>query len=249
MSETNKILVLDGNELLHKAIFVYRKNKKIPISFFFLKQVCKYVKMFSDVSKVIIASDSRDSWRKSYYPLYKAQRKEFRRKFTDIDWERVFKDYERLLTNINVLTNIHVISIDRVEGDDIISCICNYFKDNEVICVSQDKDLIQLLSLSNVKIYSPRLKDFRSVKNPIQELDKLIRKGDVSDNIPKVVTTKDYERNEKLINLLKLPEFIVNKVYNTLRMIDKLKKTTNYNHFMSIYRFKFLKEFSRQLSN
>ncbi|GAG06455.1 unnamed protein product, partial [marine sediment metagenome] len=110
------------------------------------------------------------------------------------------------------------------------------FPNKEVILVTIDEDLDQLCYQKNVKIFNPNTK-FKSVKGcyktgqePMKLLEKKIRLGDKSDNI--IVdknnnTDVEVERRKLVINLLKLPEFIENKVAKVLA--DLPKKEINYN--------------------
>lgn len=80
---------------------------------------------------------------------------------------------------------------ENVEGDDIISYYVKNKKENEnVVIVSSDKDLTQLIS-ETVVVYNPRLKDFVTKDNSIEKigithenvvLEKILC-GDSSDNI------------------------------------------------------------------
>ena len=49
-------LVIDGNVLLMTSLMVWRKNRRIPVSYFILLQVFKYVKQFKP-DKIFIAAD------------------------------------------------------------------------------------------------------------------------------------------------------------------------------------------------
>ena len=238
-------LVIDGNELLMKSIFVWRKNKKLPIEFFFLKQLFKYINMFKS-DEIYVVADSGGSWRKKIYPEYKANRKEFRDKHDDIDWEHIFKNYEFLLHNLQSFTPIKTVKIYSIEGDDIISYLCRYSKD-KVTIVSQDKDMYQLLLLPNVQIYSPRKKDLVWEEQPHLIAEDKIKHGDKGDNIPSAKTTAEYIRNQILIDLINIPTSIDSVIREYIDSIkkDKLK----YRKFLTLYSYKFLKGVYNNLLN
>ena len=63
---------------------------------------------------------------------------------------------------------IYQFMLDGVEGDDLISYVTQLetFVSYDKCIVSSDKDFIQLLDKTNVKLYSPLLKSFVKHDNP-----------------------------------------------------------------------------------
>jgi 5'-3' exonuclease len=106
-------------------------------------------------SHVIFCLEGR-SWRKDYYPPYKAQRAAARAAHTEkeadeekIFWEAfdTFKDFIIEKTNCTVMQN------SRLEADDLIAgWIQSHPNDNHVI-ISTDTDFVQLIA-PNVKQYN-----------------------------------------------------------------------------------------------
>lgn len=232
-------LVIDGNVLLMTSVMVWRKNRNISISYFILLQIFKYIKLFKP-SKIYIAADAGGSWRKAIYPEYKANRKDFRASFPDINWNEVFEEYGMLLNNIQSFTPIKVVHIHNIEGDDVISYICRYEKDSITI-VSKDKDLKQLLILPYVSLYlvKPKNKSTLLEQDDEDTLEEKIKLGDVSDNIPKADTLPTMIRNELLVDLFNLPKTLELTIKN---YIDSIKKSEEDGTFLKIYPFKFLKK-------
>ena len=226
-------LIIDGNIFLMSSVFAHRKNKKISISYLVLLQLFKYVKEFKP-DKIYLVADKSSSWRKEIYPEYKANRKPFRDSFPDINWDKVFKEYNKLLNNIQSFTPIYVIQIEHIEGDDIVSYLCRYVSGEKII-VSKDKDLSQLLVLPGVKMVYPKKK--------IEVIDKLekdvvaekIKKGDVSDNIKGAKTFVEAVRNELLIDLLNIPPLIDSTIRTYL---DSIVKTDNKELFCQAYPYR-----------
>jgi len=117
-----------------------------------------------------------------------------------------------------------------LESDDLQAVATRTFPNKEVILVTIDEDLDQLCYEKNVKIFNPNTK-FKSIKGcyktgqePMKLLEKKIRLGDKSDNIivdKKNDTAIEVERRRLIINLLKLPEFIENKVSKVLINLPK----------------------------
>lgn len=247
------ILVVDGNELFMRSLFAWRRrslksNKTPPFSYFFLLQLSSYVKMFntSELSRIILATDVGESWRKKLFPSYKSQRKKERLKFRDIDWSDVYCIYNQLLSDLNTLSRVFVISLPLIEGDDIISCVCT-FGDEQVVVVSQDTDFEQLTYFQNVRLFSTRTKNYKNVSNPLKKLRRKILKGDTSDNIPPAHTKKEMRRNYRLICLLHLPSYVTNRVYNYLRMLSTFYKQSNKKEFLNRWNYKFLKKLNNPL--
>ena len=104
---------------------------------------------------VVICLEGR-SWRKDFYPRYKANRAVDRAAQTEAEQEldQLFWDaFDNLKTFLSEKTNCTVIQHPRLEADDLIAgWIQNHPSDNHVI-VSSDTDFYQLLS-SNVNQYN-----------------------------------------------------------------------------------------------
>lgn len=235
-----EVLILDGNEFLMRAVFTMKYSPRIPLPYFFLRQIFKYMKQFNP-DKTVLVYDRGGSWRKGIYKEYKAMRKDFRDSHKEINWDKVFADYQDVLICLKRMSKIKVIGLKNIEGDDIIAIASQYYKNDDVIVCSQDKDFIQLLLLPNVAVYSPKLKDFRAVDNPMLELEKLIKRGDVADNIPRAKTEDELTRNRKLISLFEIPEWVTNEVNGYLDYIEnKEVKQLDFEEFRVLYTYKFL---------
>lgn len=236
-----KILLIDLNELLFKSLFVYHRMKKLSVNFFLLRTLISYIKKFPD-REVILAVDGKHNWRKKVYTAYKAQRKELREKL-DIDWEKVFLSFKSLYMNIASHTRIKVIRVDTLEGDDIIAVLAKQ-ADDAIIC-SSDKDMEQLTYFDHVQLYSPKSKKIKQVKDPLRILSKHIDKGDIADNVPKATTQQQKQINKILIDLINLPQEVINKVQKARPICRSVQP--NINLFFQIYPFKFLREARRLL--
>jgi len=233
-------LIIDGNVILMTSIFVWRKNRNIPVSYYFCLQLFKYLKKHQP-KEVYIVADGGASWRKSIYPEYKANRKPFRESFPDIPWDKIFKEYDKLLRNIQSFTPFKVFKIEHIEGDDIISYLCSTKDSNQkAIVVTKDKDLLQLLYLPNVEIHIPQPKGKVKVYNILEEdiVNKKIRLGDKSDNIPKATSFSEVVRNQILVDLMSLPSSILSCISNAENSIRK--DPSQYLTFLKVYPYKFL---------
>jgi len=216
-----KIVFVDSSYLFFRALFACKDVHKAQ---------SLYQKMlFSSLRRlnlnicdiVILALDSpKGSWRKDHDKLYKCNRKEQREAHRDIDWTKAFSLFENTINRLYYATNFNMILINKLEADDIIAYGCRYFKDNEVIIVSSDSDFEMLTALKNVKLFSPVSKYFKQVSNPYSVLHSKIVKEQADNLVSPILSEKDYNRRNLIVNLLTLPEEIEMKVENALSNLD-----------------------------
>ena len=148
----------------------------------------------------ILAKDSRKNWRKEIYPMYKANRKDQRQKST-IDFDVFFKIFDSFYNDMKrVFTNIYFMEIDKSEADDIIAVITEELKDNSIVNISTDGDLLQLYKFNNYRQYNPIKKQFSMNINPKKFLLCKILSGDRSDNISPIKKRVGIKTAEKIIN-------------------------------------------------
>ena len=198
----SKVIVIDCGVLTHKAIFSWGSVKqKIlngilpkehflpPVSYTFFLMLLGSLKRIG-VNKddtIILALDNTTSWRKFFYPLYKAQRKDFRDSHKLIDWKHHYAMINKVIEQIKESTDWHIMwlpnlfngadlalteqggdlvneteaDLDRTygaEADDILAYATKYYSDKEVIMVSIDADLDQLCVKDNVKFFTLMIK-------------------------------------------------------------------------------------------
>jgi hypothetical protein len=96
------------------------------------------------------------SWRKDFYPPYKANRKVLADKRTPReieDDELFFEAYDDMIKFFNERTNCSVIRCPNAEADDLIATWIQTHPDDDHIIVSTDSDFYQLLA-NNVRQYN-----------------------------------------------------------------------------------------------
>ncbi len=196
-----KILVFDISNMLYRTFFVNKTKHSAEESAGLAHHAAlitlnKYFRNFKP-HKVVMAFD-RTSWRKAYTAdelcisgkPYKGNR---RQNMTPAEKEMFAKfiqhinDFEDMITK---QTSVICLAGNGLEADDIIAGVAEMFPDDEVIIVSADKDLIQLLRGPNVKLIDPATgKDRRKLLNDDYNGDvdyfmfeKCIR-GDTGDNV------------------------------------------------------------------
>ena len=195
------MIIVDFNAICISNIFVQKMNlEEDLIRHMVLNSLRMYRTRFKkDYGELVIATDSR-SWRKDYYPEYKAARKIGRQKST-MDWEKAFNIITMIREELKENFPYKVIHIDGCEADDIIGTLVenthefgNY---ENVLIVSSDKDFVQLQKYDNVAQFSPMKKNFIVEKNPRLYLMQHILKGDSGDGVPNVLSDDDSLLNEE----------------------------------------------------
>jgi len=145
-------LVLDGNYLLYKSVFILDRLKTLygDLETLLLRDYNNISNVFQ-YDMIYFVSDSRQSWRKTLYPEYKDGRK----KDSKIDWEFVFDTYESFKENITTRNNCLVYTIDPFEGDDIMAHIINETNKDGYsnFIISNDGDMHQFLKYDIAENY------------------------------------------------------------------------------------------------
>ena len=227
----NKVVVIDWGIAIHRAGYANVPNSS-P-AYLCMSMILSNLKLIkwnkNDI--VIVAVDGGRSWRKDYEQEYKANRKKQREK-SGKDWTQLYKDFDRLLEQIDISTNWHIVNIKGLEADDIMAVASRYYNDREVVLVTYDSDLEQMWAYDNVKIFSPHPKS-KKYKIPPKNFNvyKLIGskiKKEASDNLTSpVITDQDYQKRKICVNLLQLPEWVEGLVVDKL---DNIKEKENKLH-------------------
>jgi len=194
------MIILDFNAISLASIIVQKVSMdENLIRHMILNSIRMYrTKFKKEYGEIVLATDSR-SWRKDYYPEYKANRKTSREK-SDMDWTEAFRIITMIREEIKENFPYKVVHIEGCEADDIIGTLVenthefgNY---ENVLIVSSDKDFVQLQKFDNVKQFSPLKKNFIIEKNPKLYLMEHILKGDAGDGVPNVLSDDDVFVNE-----------------------------------------------------
>ena len=178
-----------------------------------------YAKTYGDV---IYISEGRGSldWRRNIFPDYKGNRKHD-------DVYQIFKNHINDVKELIGYFPCKMIEVQGAEADDVIYSLAKHFSDagEEVMVVSSDKDMVQLLNISDkIKVYSPVSKEFRTPNKNII-LEKAIV-GDRSDNIPGIprIGIKTFEKamNDKSVWDAKIQPHI-DEVNRYIQIVDLSK--------------------------
>jgi 5'-3' exonuclease len=129
------------------------KGMCLHLMFSMINEACK--KFNPDC--LIACRDGNKSWRKEYYPMYKANRvdKLQDRTPSEIEKQEELKELfeNEFLSFINDKTNIPMLSESMAEADDLIAHFIQLHPDDVCIILSTDNDFVQLLN-DNVFIYN-----------------------------------------------------------------------------------------------
>jgi len=222
-----KYLVFDATNLLYRTFYTHKSDDDETIaslaSYAAVVTMNKYFKNFKP-DKVIMCFDN-GSWRKDYtksdecvsQKLYKGNR---RQKMTPREKERydIFLDHIKAFQELlREHTSVITLSGKGLEADDLMAGLVQIISvkepESQVIIVTADQDMIQLLEYDFVQLFDPVSGKPRSLKdwNGDAELflfEKCVR-GDIGDNVqnafPKVRKTRihsAYKDEFERINLM-----------------------------------------------
>ena len=141
----------------------------------------------NEYGEVVLTWDSKHSWRRDYFPEYKASRRKGREE-SDLDWDEIFGTLNKIRNEIKDNFPYKYLEVFGAEADDIIGFLCEENKDEKIIIISGDKDFIQLQKYPNVKQWSPITKKDVNGFNPTTYLKEHILRGDTSDGVPNVLS-------------------------------------------------------------
>lgn len=250
MENKPKILCIDISEVFFTSVFANRRMKMTPgvqfamsIEWLVLRKIFSYIRAYPD-REVYLMGDGKNSWRKEVDPNYKGQRKEQRDKYEDLDWDDIFKKYSQLVSAIDTFTPMNVYMDEILEADDLEAVLATDGYD--MVVFSSDKDLNQLTINPGVKLMCPKKKKVKNkfveriITEPIKELDKLVRCGDKADNIPAAKTEAQKVINNKLVNLIDLPETIKERC--RIVLTQPRTKNISYSFFCSLYKWSFVQQ-------
>ena len=145
-------------------------------------------KYYDEYGELILCCDGRHSWRREYFPQYKAARKS-NRDADNRNWTQIFGCLDTIKSELKEFFPYKYLEIDEAEADDIIGVLARQSGAEKVMIISGDKDFIQLQTYKNVKQYSPITKKLVTAKNPYNYLKEHIMRGDSSDGIPNFLSS------------------------------------------------------------
>lgn len=196
----NKYLIVDGNAVLHRAYYALpdwrnRSGEATAGVYGFLSMLLKANEELKPTHLIVVFDTPEPTFRHLMYVGYQYNREKDRQVSEDI-WGQVEK-----LKAVFEKVGVPVFSVKGFEADDVIGTISGQCTvdsgQNEVIIITGDKDLMQLVT-DKVKLYMPMkgLSDNQIIDKekvfeklgvrPDQVVDYKALVGDTSDNYPGV---------------------------------------------------------------
>jgi len=197
------MIIIDLNQMCISCIMAQignHTNVKIdedPVRHMVLNSIRTIRQKFKDRGQIVIACDSKNTWRRQLFPLYKANRKADREK-SDFDWHAIYEILNKIRDELKTYFPYVVIQLESAEADDIIASLVKHYgvqlnsTDTErIVIVSGDKDFVQLQRFTNVEQYDPVKKRMIVESNPELFLKQHIIRGDRGDGVPNILSEDD----------------------------------------------------------
>ena len=188
------MIVIDMNQIALANLMMNMKmnnNKTIDenmVRHMILNSIRMYRKEHhNEYGEVVLTWDSKHSWRRDYFPEYKASRRKGREE-SDLDWEDIFGTLNKIRNEIKQNFPYKYLEVFGAEADDIIGFLCEENKNEKIMIISVDKDFIQLQKYPNVTQWSPITKKQVNGFDPTIYLKEHILKGDTSDGVPNILS-------------------------------------------------------------
>jgi hypothetical protein len=177
-----------------------------------LNSLRSYAKQFrSKYGEIVIACDSKQSWRRKIFPFYKAHRKKDREN-SGFDWHFIFETFEKIRAELRENVPYRILEVEGAEADDIIGVLtARNAPHQEILILSSDKDFMQLQKYPNVVQYSPILKRFIKSDKPLEYVREHIIRGDRGDGVPNFLSSDNVfvtGERQKVISKKRLVEWI-----------------------------------------
>jgi len=227
------MILLDYSQIALSNIIVQKLNDESMIRHMILNSIRMYNKKYRDeFGQMVICADGMNTWRKDYYPYYKAKRRT-KREQSDQDWNEIFRILHLVRDEIKENRPYKVIHMDGGEADDIIASLVLQSQEfglgEPMMIVSSDKDFIQLQKFKNVKQFSPIQKKIVKDNNPRTYLFNHIMKGDTGDGIPNVLSDDDTfvtDKKQTPLRKTRIAEWLENS--DNLRNVMEHETFRNY---------------------
>ena len=208
-AQTRDVGTIDEDLVRHMVLNTYRMYRK---------------KFFREYGELVICEDGGASWRRQFFPLYKAKRRADRKENPE-QWERFYSIINTIRAEVAEHFPYRNMLVPGCEADDIIAYLARRYGSTEkVLILSGDKDFGQLLIYPQVEQYAPLLKKFVTVENPKQFLLEHIVRGDSSDGVPNILSDDDCfmaeDKRQKPITQKRMGE-ILKEYADTGKVSDK----------------------------
>ena len=188
----SKILIIDGNNLAHRATHKFNlttgDGRSSSVVYGFIYVLSSLLRRFPSDQVMLVFDGKRSKHRIKILPNYKNREG----RMTDKERSEFIEQIEWLKNNMG-MANCTVVHDENMEADDLIYILTKVHPGDMKTIVSSDKDFVQLLG-PKVKIYNPFKDKIITTINVVEEygfsekecVDFLSLDGDKSDKIPGV---------------------------------------------------------------
>jgi hypothetical protein len=189
------MILIDFTQTIIAGLMMQLKMNKGEVSedmlrHMILNSVRMYQKKYGpEYGQIVLCTDASHTWRKDFYPLYKANRKKTRDD-SDLDWSKLFETLQVVKEEIRDNFPYKYMYVEQCEADDIIAILVKHATE-PVMIISGDKDFQQLHKYDYVKQWSPNVNKLIHCEDPDRFLKEHILTGDKSDGIPNILSNDD----------------------------------------------------------
>lgn len=191
-------IIVDTANTFFRSRHVVQGNADIKVGMALHIMFNSIKKAWSDFDgkHVIFCLEGR-SWRKDFYPPYKANRAETRAAMTEkekAEDELFWETFDAFTNFITEKTNCTVLQNPMLEADDLIAGFIQAHPTDKHVIISSDSDFYQLLA-ENVKQYNGISEELHTINGIFDKKDKLVI--DKKTGEPKVIPSPEWLLFEK----------------------------------------------------
>lgn len=191
----DKIVILDTLNFIYKGAIKFQDNEEqispdFTLVYNFFKNLRALIQKLTP-NKIFAVKEGQNNFRYKLLEGYKANRIVKFAAFKTKEESDNFNRQRDIIFDLLKYLPITVVSHPNYEGDDIIASLSDNLREENIVIVSNDKDLIQVLqkAYKSVQIYNPFKKVYVEAPKYFQ-LVWLSLAGDSSDCIPSIVGKK-----------------------------------------------------------
>tara|TARA_Y100000593_G_scaffold20210_1_gene40584 strand:- start:2417 stop:3259 length:843 start_codon:yes stop_codon:yes gene_type:complete len=186
------MILIDLSQIMMASTMISMEKGQTEADLEFLRHlVLNSLRMYRSTyndkyGELVICCDDRHSWRRDYFPLYKAGRKAGRDS-SPLNWSQIFECFDTIKEELKTNFPYKFIQVENAEADDVIGLLSRSVSE-KVMIISSDKDFIQLQKYDNVSQWSPVTKKLVNGNEPNGYLFEHILRGDKGDGIPNILS-------------------------------------------------------------
>ena len=217
------MILVDNSQVLFSNIFSSLKHTDNLDEDFCRHMVLNTYRMIrkqfrAKYGELIICDDSANCWRKDFFPHYKAARKKQQKK-SSIDFDSIYKIMNVIRNEVREELPYITLKVDRLEADDIIAILCEKF----VECSNPQDFLIEHIIKGDVSDGIPNVlsdSDTFVVESKRQKPCGKKKISQIKENLEDESIQDNLERNQKLIDMTKIPNEYYSLVMNEYEEYD-----------------------------